>query len=206
MAEYFLLWQGADELRLEAARVRLESGGIRARGVQLGVAPLAYRVDYEVETDDQLVTRHAAVWASGDGWSRKLELHRDPGGGWRCAASHTGDAALAEPGGDAASLAGADDCDLASSPLFNTMPALRTGLLDHQGAADFTMAWIGVPDLAVEPSPQRYEHLRPGTVRFTSEDFHADIDYDGLGLVVDYPQVARRVYPSAEANPTRQLG
>jgi hypothetical protein len=55
---------------------------------------------------------------------------------------------------------------------------------------------VSMPDLAIEPHPQRYTHLRRdngySVVRFESEGFSSDIVFDSDGLVVDYPGIARR--------------
>jgi Uncharacterized protein conserved in bacteria len=92
-------------------------------------------------------------------------------------------------------LDGALDCDLAFSPLTNLMPVRRSALHVEQGAHDFAMAWVSVPDLAVHRSPQRYEHVRPGVVRFVSldSDFTAELELDSDGLVVRYPRLSERV-------------
>jgi uncharacterized protein len=54
---------------------------------------------------------------------------------------------------------------------------------------------VSVPDLKVHAAPQRYEHVRPGVVRFVSldSDFTAELELDGDGLVVRYPGLAERV-------------
>ena len=91
------------------------------------------------------------------------------------------------------------DCDLAWSPLTNSMPVLRHRLHERGGPIDFLMAWVSVPDLAVHPSRQRYTFVRRGAhasvVRFESLDsrFAADITFDEAAVVVDYPGIARRI-------------
>jgi hypothetical protein len=102
---------------------------------------------------------------------------------------------------DAATLGGALDCDLGFSPLTNLMPVRRHGLHEHDGAADFVMAWVSVPDLEVFASAQRYEHVRregsKAVVRFVDRGrfagFTADLELDADGLVLTYPDLARRV-------------
>jgi hypothetical protein len=66
------------------------------------------------------------------------------------------------------------------------------------------MAWVSVPDLGLHPSRQRYEHIRRdsdgATVRFRElegDGFEAELVLDRDGLIVVYPQLARRVDPSA---------
>jgi hypothetical protein len=58
------------------------------------------------------------------------------------------------------------------------------------------MAWVSVPDLEVHMSDQRYEHVRPGVVRFVDrgrfEGFTAEIEFDEDGLALLYPGLAER--------------
>jgi uncharacterized protein len=90
-------------------------------------------------------------------------------------------------------LDGLDFFDLGSSPLFNSLPVLRDRLLDGGEARDYVMRWISVPELEVDESPQRYEPLGGGVVRFTSGSFVADIEFDGDGFVSRYEGLAERV-------------
>lgn len=107
---------------------------------------------------------------------------------------------------DPTSLIGADDCDLGLCPLTNTMPLLRTVL--HRNARGaipgpelkFVMAWVEVPSLRVIRSRQIYQLRRldvdgKAVVRYIGlhRSFEADLSVDRDGLVIDYPQLARRV-------------
>jgi hypothetical protein len=192
-----LVWAGTDEWRAEAAHVQREKGRFTATGVQLGIGPVPYRLDYLLDTTAAWVTRTLQVTADGAGWRRSLRLTRDPHGRWTTQANGAGQVDLPMPGGDATDLDDALDCDLGLSPLSNTMPILRHRLHQQAGAAECTMAWVSVPDLTVHRSLQRYQHLRTtphgAVVRFASGDFTADLLVDADGFVVDYPQLARRV-------------
>jgi len=187
----------------ELTEVELTPGRLTATGTAIGADPLPYRLDYELVTGDDYATVSLLVSTSGNGWRRRLELRRDGDGTWKAAAEGEGDLGrdLPAPGGDLDQLAGAVDCDLGLSPLTNTMPVLRHGLLRGGGPVDLVMAWVSVPDLAVFPSPQRYTHRTRGDgtalVRFESEGFLADITFDDHGLVLDYPGIARRAAPEA---------
>jgi uncharacterized protein len=92
-------------------------------------------------------------------------------------------------------LGDADFFDLAFSPLLNSLPVLRDGLLQPGPARDYVMAFVDVPSLEVSRAEQRYEPLRDRIVRFRSEDFTADLVYDDEGFVVRYPGLAERQYP-----------
>ncbi len=120
---------------------------------------------------------------------------------------------------DPPSLNGADDCDLGLCPLTNTMPMLRSvlpgsGSAKHTGGStpgrevDFVMAWVEVPSLRVIRSDQVYQLRRvdvDGTsvVRFLGRhrSFAADLSVDRDGVVIDYPQLARRVDPRVDGRP-----
>jgi hypothetical protein len=195
-----LLWRGLDAWRAEGACVELDDRGVRATGTQLGVEPVSYRLDYELDASDGFVTRSLEVEAAGTGWTRSLGLERD-GGAWRGEVDETGDAPLPPGGGLVDGLRDALDCDLGFSPLTNMMPVRRHALHERSGAADFLMAWVSVPDLGLHASRQRYEHVRTldegAVVRFVDlglfEGFTAELELDPDGLVRVYPGLARRV-------------
>jgi hypothetical protein len=172
-----IAWNGTPDWRAEVCELHLSDDGVAATGAQLGAEPRPYRAAYELEARGQWATRRLHVEVAGDG---SLELRHDGKGTWAGVPN-------------AAELEGALDCDLAYSPLTNLMPVRRHRLHEQPGAVDFEVAWVSLPDLAVHRAQQRYEHLAPGRVRFSSGDFAADLELDGDGLVVYYPGLARRV-------------
>jgi hypothetical protein len=196
-----LAWEGTDGWRAELAEVELRAEGVRARGVQLGVDPQPYRLDYRLDALDSFKTRRLEAQIRIDGRRRELDLRRDQDAGWSWRLASDGDE-LASSAADAAQLEGALDCDLALSPLTNLMPIRRGGLAWPSQGVDLVCAWVAVPELTVSPYPQRYEHVRrhgdgSATVRFVdrgpSEGFVAELELDPDGLVVVYPDLARRV-------------
>jgi hypothetical protein len=199
--ERVAIWEGLDGWRAEAARVEFLNGELSATGTQIGVDPLPYRLDYALETDDELVTRRMRIDVAGEGWSRRLDLSRDGAGQWRCETEEHGAPDLPPPGGDVSALSEARDVDLGLSPLTNLLPLRRASLHEGPGAIDLLAAWISVPDLAVHPSRQRYEHVRRtpegAVVRYVDAGTHAgftsELEVDEDGLVRLYPQLARRV-------------
>jgi hypothetical protein len=161
-----LVWTGVEEPLFEVAFAGVDRG-LKARGTQLGAA---YRLSYELETDTGFVTqRFAAECETAEG-SKRIELRRG--------------AELVED---------TLDVDLQFSPLFNTLPVLRDGLLHGGDARVYTMAFVLVPELTVTPSRQEYTPLEPGIVRYQSGSFSADISFDADGFVVHYPRLARRI-------------
>lgn len=189
MARRSILWVKESPPGAEFATVTITRDGLSASGTALGSSPSGYRVDYRLDTGADFVTRRLSLTAKGDGWRRRLDLTRLRSGRWVCAGVQS----------DMKAVSGALDCDLALSPLTNTMPVLRHGLLEAGGPLEFLMAWVSVPDLQVIPSVQRYRFLRRSgklsIVRYESEsrDFVADLTFDKDGLCLDYPGIGRSV-------------
>ena len=168
-----IAWAGDGQWTAEVCEIDLAQDGLTAAGTQLGADPHPYRATYELDARCDWITRRLQVRVDG----ASLDLRHDGEGHWE-----------GRP-----DLDGALDCDLAYSPLTNLMPIRRHALHERAGAREFVMAWVSLPDLEVHLSPQRYEHVRPGLVRFDGEDFTAEIEVDASGLVLAYPQIARRV-------------
>jgi hypothetical protein len=196
-AERVLAWKGVDPVRVDAAQVTLRPDRLRARGTS---AVAGYTLDWLLDTGPAWVTRGLSVRARGDGFARSLELRRSPGGAWSAVRGQDG-----QPAGalDLAGLDDALDCDLWLCPFTNTMPVLRHDLVarGRRGEAhgiDLVMAWVAVPELTVQVSPQRYTALAPAPgggamIGFASGDFEATIEVDGDGLVRHYPGLATRL-------------
>ncbi len=194
-----IAWVKTAATGVEFADVEIDDRRMRATGVAIGSDPLPYRLDYSFASRSRFVTKWIEVEAHGQGWSRSLRLKRDRAGEWDARWETHGEALLPPPTGDMISLREALDCDLALSPLTNTMPVLRHGLLRDSAPQELLMAWISVPDLSIVPSRQRYTFVRTdeliSVVRYesASRDFTADIVFDDDGLVVEYPGIGHRL-------------
>ncbi|WP_205649332.1 putative glycolipid-binding domain-containing protein [Agromyces sp. LHK192] len=90
-------------------------------------------------------------------------------------------------------LADAVEIDLSVSPVTNTLPIRRLDL-PVGASADITTAYISVPELTVQPDPQRYTRTGEREYRYESldSDFTRLITVDGEGIVVDYPGLFSR--------------
>jgi hypothetical protein len=196
-------WVKDDPFGVEFAEIQIAEEHMSARGVAVGTAPLPYRLDYELGTQIGFATARLRVTSRGEGWRRELDLRRDADGVWSVAAAEEGHLDLPPAGGDSAQLVGALDCDLGLSPVTNMMPILRHGLLHAGGPIEFTMAWVAVPALAVQPDGQRYLHVRSAAdhhvIRYEAIDasFAADITVDADAVVIDYPAIARQLSEGA---------
>jgi hypothetical protein len=200
------VWTKDEPFGTELADISLGEGTLSATGVAIGTytpasqsVRSAYRADYKLTTVERYVTSRLVVRTEGESFRRALDLRRLASGSWKCTTEVQGEVALPPPGGDLAALTGALDCDLAFSPLTNTMPLLRHRLAEGSGPVELSVAWVSLPDLSVQRELQRYTFVRRSgencVVRFESLDdgFTADITLDGHGLVLDYPGIARHI-------------
>src|SRR5260370_15382482 len=125
--EIVRMWQSSGMPRWEQAYLTVERGRLHARGTALVATAREhgrYRVDYELTTVEDYVTRQLTVRVEAADWRRELWLRRDSGGSWT--ARRIADPVdRVDPMPDSMALVGALDCDLAWSPLTNSMPLLR---------------------------------------------------------------------------------
>lgn len=203
-------WVGdEDPERLEAATITLAADRLDAFGTSRATD---YVASWSLETGEDWVTSRLHATVFGRGFTRRLTLVRDAHGRWTSDAAHEGSRLyrgeeLDDPGLSDADLAagafdGAFDCDIAFCPVTNTMPILRLGA-QRQAVTEtpFVMAWVGLPSLAVIRSEQFYSagpydpEAGHAVVRYVSgtRDFVADLTVDQDGVVIDYPQLARRI-------------
>ncbi len=196
-----LLWTRTDTAGAEHVTFD-DRRGLTARGVQVAADPVPYACRYDLYTDDGWATARLEATAEGAGWSRTVRLER-AAGRWRVTTAEQGDldaalraagrAAAPLPGiEDADSLADAYDVDIYASPLTNTLPIRRLGMVDFT----ITAAWVLLPSLAVVASEQAYTVVGDNRVRYASGSFRADLDLDEHQFVVRYPGLAQRSDPA----------
>jgi uncharacterized protein len=199
-----LCWQRIDSAGIEHVLFD-DRSGLYARGTVVGTAPLAYSGSYELLADQDWASVRLTVNVEGAGWLRSLKLER-AAGRWHATAGEQGDldAALMHEGQARAQLPGVEnpdrltaalDVDLGYSPLTNTLPIRRLGLRTAAAGTQQTVAvaWVLVPSLVVVPAKQTYAVVSPGTIRYSSGDFSADLTVDGDGFVTHYPGLAQLV-------------
>jgi hypothetical protein len=187
-----LLWTRTDTAGSEHVLFD-DRRGLVARGTQIAVDPVPYTCRYELHTDESWATARFVVTAEGAGWLRTVRMER-AAGRWRVTTAEQGQLDLHEPGiEDPDRLEDVLDVDLGGSPLTNTLPLKRLGLLQSERRnATVAVAWVLPPSLAVVRSEQTYTVLSKNAVRYTSGGFEADIELDEHGYVRDYPGLARR--------------
>lgn len=193
-------WVKDDPVGMEHCDLTIQGSRVTAAAVAIGSAPVPYRLDYELETEQDWVTARLVARTRGEGWSRSLMLERSRDGIWTGSRDGRGRLDEADHGIDPEML-GAEvlDVDVQYSPVTNLMPVRRLGLENVGATREFTMAWIAVPDLTIHEDGQRYRIVerQPGQniVRYESTDgeFEAMITCDDDALAIDYPTIARRL-------------
>jgi hypothetical protein len=181
-----VFWSTLHEPGMEHLHLTDASGEVVGTGTVLGVAGKAFHLVYEVRAASDWRVRSCAVSVEGAS-SQVLYLASDGMGHWADAA-----------GQRLPTLDGCLDVDIMVTPFTNTLPIRRLALASGK-SAEITVAYIGVPDLAVRPARQRYTHLTQtadgGAYRYEGLDtgFRADLVVDGAGLVLDYPGIWGRL-------------
>jgi len=186
-----IVWESVEEPGIEHLDLHLDPQGGRADGLQVRVldgGPI--RLRYAVAWDG--LWRVRRVTLALDGFRQgSLELTSNGEGHWSDGA-----------GADLAHLAGCLDVDILASPFTNTLP-IRRLLFAPGKPQNIAVAYISVPDLRITRAPQRYTFLgsqngRP-VYRYENVEtgYTADLPVDSKGVVWDYPEYFRRVWPQA---------
>ena len=189
-----VVWTVEDGEGRDEAEIVVEADRFTARGRATNIDPEPYELRYAVRTVPPFVTESLTVELSRADGRRRLELRRSDEGIWTATLDGE-DVVLPD-------LSDALDCDLGRCPTTNSMPVLREHLLERDEPVELVMALVDVPELVVHRSRQRYVPLGVTsdgrrTIRFESmdSDFRSVLTFDPAGVVVDYPQLARRVEP-----------
>jgi hypothetical protein len=143
-----------------------------------------FRLAYRLTWDESWQLRDANLVVSTERSTQSLSLQTDGQGRWR----HANGRAIDE-------LDGCMDIDIWPTPFTNSFPIRRVPMAVGE-RRQFRMAWIFAPDLAVHPQPQAYTRLDDRLYLFENLDgtgFRAELPVDEEGIVVDYPDLFRRV-------------
>jgi hypothetical protein len=143
-----------------------------------------FRLTYRLTWDESWRLRDAELAVAMERSTRSLRLQTDSQGHWR-----HGD------GGAIDELAGCVDIDIWPTPFTNSFPIRREPMVVGE-RRQFLMAWVFAPDLSVRPQAQAYTRLAERRYLFENLDgsgFKAELPVDEEGIVLDYPELFRRV-------------
>ncbi|MES2939875.1 MAG: putative glycolipid-binding domain-containing protein [Pseudomonadota bacterium] len=203
MTQQLIAWEWLERPGLDVARIERGEQGLRVRGrVVAEWEGVPLDLSYDMRCGPQWQFKQADLVLAHGEVRRELRLRKLPQG-WEVDGAQRPD------------LAEAQDIDIMGTPLTNTLPIQRLPWAPEQ-SREFTMAYIRLPDLAVQPVRQRYtagtaadpqqraflyEALPSGaqkpavsTARYHSagSGFSAQLLMDADGLVLRYPPYWRR--------------
>lgn len=143
-----------------------------------------FRLAYRLTWDESWRLRDAELVVATECSTRSLNPRTDGKGHWR----HADGRSIEE-------LEGCVDIDIWPTPFTNSFPIYREPLAVGE-RREFRVAWILAPDLTVRPQPQAYTRLADQLYLFENLDgsgFRAELPVDDDGIVLDYPDLFRRV-------------
>jgi hypothetical protein len=168
-----ILWQRLDMPGLEWCEIRRTANGTRVGGVVLVASTgTPYRIEYSIEIDPAGRTRVVVIRPTGTA-KGALELRTDEGGRWL------------ENGAAAPTLDGCIDVDLGFTPMTNSLPIWRLGLVPGE-TREIRAAWVRFPEFTVEMLRQTYERTSASTYVYRSDGFEARLVVDANGIVEEY--------------------
>ena len=143
-----------------------------------------FRLTYRLSWDEAWRLRDAELSVATARATQSLALGSDGRGRWWDGGGRTID-----------ELAGCLDIDIWPTPFTNTFPLRRAPLALGEHRL-FRMAWISALELVPRAQAQGYTRLGDRVYLFESldgSDFRAELLVDEDGLVLDYPDLFRRV-------------
>jgi uncharacterized protein len=143
-----------------------------------------FRLSYRLSWDESWRLRDAELVVTTERSTQSLRLQTDGQGYWRDGNDRAIDA-----------LEGCRDIDIWPTPFTNSFPIRREPMAIGE-KRQFLMAWVFAPDLTVHPQPQAYTRLADRLYLFENldgSDFRAELAVDEDGIVLEYPDLFRRV-------------
>jgi len=183
-------WQGYREPRLEQVRLLLsDQRRLRASGRLVTAGPdEQFSASFEVGVGEEGTVKRLLLRSATVEEEKQISLSRTADGAWLV---DTG------KGSERREFGGAMDVDVQFVVLFNSIPIRRLGLHREAGEHVLPVVRVSLPDLSVQVVEQTYRTVSVGddtsVINFSSGDFSSDLVVDAQGIVVDYPQVSRRI-------------
>lgn len=184
-----IYWQSLEEPGFEQLFITFDDNEIKALGFILrkfGDLHLRNRYEMVLSPDWQIRSLTlASSENSGLTPPRRLQLTCDDAGNW------TGnEEALPE-------LSGCRDVDIQITPFTNSLPIGRLKLAPT-ASAEVDVVYLPFPTLEPRRVTQRYSCLAPARYRYESlaSGFSAELPLDQDGLVLDYPDLFQRSWPT----------
>jgi uncharacterized protein len=145
-----------------------------------------FRLSYRLTWDESWRLRDADLVVATERSTRSLSIQTDGQGHWQ----HRDGRAIDN-------LDGCVDVDIWPTPFTNSFP-IRREPMEVGERRRFHVAWVSAPDLSVHPQVQAYTRLADRLYLFEDgSGFRAELPVDEEGIVLDYPDLFRRVPENA---------
>lgn len=181
---HIVVWQSLWWPGTEWCEVQPVGDGWQIRGTVLAALDGApWQVRYAVSVGGAWTTRDVEISARIGRLERHLRLTASTERIWRIERGPESQ----QPEDDLSALHGRHDIDLGFSPATNTLPIRRLAPAIGE-SIEVTAVWLRIPELTIEPLPQRYTRLDARRYRYESSGgaFVAEIEVDAQGVVVSY--------------------
>ena len=194
MTARHVIWTDLDGPGMEHMKLSRNGEGYLANGMYVGRNGSAepYRLQYEIRIDSSWQMRSLALHLlDGPNGAGEIALTVDENCNWRDGA-----------GDSLPALGGCHEVDIFATPFTNSLPIRRLGL-EAGESAEISVAYIDAPGLEPRPVRQRYHCIQPfgadsGLYRYEAlfrTGSVVEIGVDSEGLVIDYSNGFRRVWP-----------
>lgn len=144
----------------------------------------SFHLKYQIICDEKWRIREVSIKLFGD-FATTFALNSDGAGNW------TG-----ETGESLPDFSGCFDIDISATPFTNTLPIRRIEP-EIGESINVSVIYFLIPEMKAMRSFQRYTRLQKSLYRFEENEifkgFSADVQVDEKSLVIDYPQLFRRV-------------
>jgi hypothetical protein len=188
--ELNIIWQPWDSSGLEQLHLSQNQDGIAAYSIIIGAQDnIPFSLQYTLHCTPQWHVHEANLRVESASNHHQLTLQSDTQGHW-----------FTSSGEPLPSLNDCLDIDISATPFTNTLPIRRLELQPEE-SAEILVVYISLPDLQFQAALQRYTCLenRPNgsLYRYESLDsgYTNEIEVDRDGIVIDYPDLFRRVRP-----------
>ncbi|GAA1871082.1 putative glycolipid-binding domain-containing protein [Pseudonocardia ailaonensis] len=188
-----LTWQADGRPGLEGTRVHFGAGpsGFRALGRIVRPDPDGdLTASYSLVVRDDGTLSRLSVSAATTAFEKHLTMSRTEDGFWLLDNGS---------GSERREFDGAVDIDLASSPLFHSLPVRRLRAHREAVAVELSVVRVSLPDLQVAVESTAYRTVRvaegdsPAVVEFTTDGATRELEIDADGFVISSPGSARLV-------------
>ncbi|WLP92685.1 putative glycolipid-binding domain-containing protein [Gordonia sp. NB41Y] len=182
-----LTWRGDEGVnRLEQVRLNVNGARVKAYGRIIAAAhgdQEAFSCSYELVTNDAGVTKRLSIHLVRADGESQIGITRDEENKW-----------LVRAGGEMirSDFDGAEDVDVALSPMFNALPIRRHRLVGGTGSVEVPVLYVYLPSSRIEPATLTYT-AGPDSITVDSPVANSALTVDENGFVIDYPGLATRV-------------